>query len=253
MSDYFGGSDEDEDQWFNFRDPRTGLNFDFMTYSMYTKAGKDPTALLNVTTLQDFAQDIFSTFFQHFVSSNLSLTTGGWAYQVVNATLPAIGKPIEEQMEENENINSGKDGEETEYSTPHSRTNRTTIVEVSTPIEVLDMNAVAVWLSTAILVWLILATIMISALQHRYLRNLGHNVDCIGDVLVLVAGSDRLLRLVNERGPAGLDGEKNIFTKLGQFEDEGGRQRWGIEVVEVPGEPYEDTEASEEITRTLTD
>lgn len=117
----------------------------------------------------------------------------------------------------------------------------------------LEVNAAAVWLSTGVILWLIVTTIIVGALQRRYLRNLNRNIDCLGDVLVLVAGSDRLLRLVNERGPSGLDGEKGILTKLGWFEDERGHQRWGIEVVEGPGDLDEHIEASEQVTNTASD
>lgn len=78
-----------DDQAFNIRDSEKGLNLDFMTYSMYMKARQDPTAFTNVSALEDFAQKTFSTFFRNFVSSNVSLMTGSWAYQPINATLPA--------------------------------------------------------------------------------------------------------------------------------------------------------------------
>ncbi|KAK0663162.1 hypothetical protein DIS24_g1204 [Lasiodiplodia hormozganensis] len=117
-------------------------------------------------------------------------------------------------------------------SQPPSRTNRTALVEVSTQVELLRMNTAAVWLSVAILAWLIFTTVAITVLQRKYLRNLDRNIECLGDVLVLVAHSDRLLQLVRERGPDSLEKERDIKTKLGWFEDSNGEQRWGIEVVE---------------------
>ncbi|KAL1615624.1 hypothetical protein SLS54_008891 [Diplodia seriata] len=216
------------EQSFNYRDPQSGLNLDFMTYSMYKNHGEDdPTAFINATTFEHFAQKTFATFFQHFVSSNISLDTGGWAYQVVNATLPAdLGKAQDTDAPPAPAVHVN-------YSLPHSRTNRTADVLVSAPVEVLEMNAVAVWLSAGILAWLIVATVVVGARQRRYLRNLDRNVDCLADVLVMVAGSERLLRLVAERGPDGLDGEMGVFTKLGWFVDGEGRRRWGVEVVDV--------------------
>lgn len=216
-----------------------------MTYSMYTKAGNDPRAFLNATTLEQFAQETFSTFFQHFVSSNFSLTAGGWAYQVINATLPHdLGALIPGQQGLSGNMN---------YTIPHSHTNRTAIVQVSIPIQVLGINAMAVWLSICIIIWLFVTTVIIGAFQRRYLRNLNCNINCVRDILVLVAGSDKLLRLVSERGPSGLDGGKDIFTKLGWFEDTRGQQRWGTEVVEKPQEPDANIETFAQVTSTIAD
>lgn len=213
---------------------------------MYKKAGEDPKAFLNVTLLQELAQKSFSTFFQHFVSSNLSLTTGGWAYQPINATLPADLGAVDTFW-------STQQGGNRNYSIPRSHTNRTAVVQVSTPIEVLEVNTVAVWLSIGIIIWLIVTTIIIGLLQRRYLRNLNCNIDCIGDVLILVAGSDKLLRLIDDMGPRALNGNKSVLTKLGWFQDAGGRQRWGIEVVEVPEEPQEDVQVSGQDTSTAGD
>lgn len=222
-----GYGDEDlSDNTFNFREPHLGLNLDFMTYAMYSLAGRDPRALLNASLQEELAKNTFTTFFQHFVSSNLSLETGGWAYQPINASLPAdLGKAW----------TLGENGtyEYLPNPTTVSTTNRTAIARVETPVEILDMNPVAVWLSAGILIWLIATTVVIAALQRRYLRNLDRNIECIGDVLVLVAGSERLLQLVRERGPEALEKDgKGIATKLGWFEDGGGRRRWGIEVVD---------------------
>lgn len=205
---------------FGFRDRSQGLNLDFMTYSMYAMANKDPTALLNASTMQRHAEKAFSTFFQHFVSSNLSATAPSWAYQEINAYgISSTYKWIPDEGYQSVPL----------PPQPPSRTNRTALVEVSTQVELLRMNAVAVWLNVAILAWLIFTTVAIAVLQRKYLRNLDRNIECLGDV---VAHSDRLLRLVRERGPDDLEKEKGVKTKLGWFEDSNGEQRWGIEVVE---------------------
>ncbi|OJD31470.1 uncharacterized protein BKCO1_4800063 [Diplodia corticola] len=211
------------DQSFNYRDPNRGLNLDFMTYSMYTESGQaDPRALTNATTLEHYAQRTFATFFQHFVSSNLSLTTGGYAYQAVNATLPS-------------DLGAASDGDALNLSVPHSRTNRRAEAFVAAPVEVLEMNPVAVWLSIGVLVWLIVTTGVVGAMQRKYLRNLESDVECVADVLALVAGSERLLAWVSEKGAEGQEGGKEgVVTKLGWFEDGRGGRRWGIEVVEGP-------------------
>lgn len=60
-----------------------------MTYAMYTRANWDPQTLLNTTVRADLASEAFTVFFfQHFVSSNVSLDTGSWAYQSINASVP---------------------------------------------------------------------------------------------------------------------------------------------------------------------
>ncbi|KAB2568813.1 hypothetical protein DBV05_g12508 [Lasiodiplodia theobromae] len=218
--------DLEQHDTFSFRDSNQGLNLDFMTYSMYAMANKDPTALLDASTMQRHAEKTFSTFFQHFVSSNLSATTPSWAYQEINASLP-YGINSTYKWIPDEGYQSFPLPPQ-----PPSNTNRTALVEVSTQVELLRMNAVAVWLSVAILAWLIFTTVAIAVLQRKYLRNLDRNIECLGDVLVLVAHSDRLLQLVRERGPDGLEKERDVKTKLGWFEDNDGEQRWGIEVVE---------------------
>lgn len=179
-----------EDNTFTFRDPSHGLNMDFMTYSMYAMAGKDPTALLDASLLQNLTQTTLSTFFRHYVSNNLSMTAGGSAYQPINASLPEGMVPPW-----NKSANTYMDP----APRPVSNTSRTAMAEVHTRIEVLEMNAVAVWLSTAILVWLVATTIVVAVLQRGYLKNLDRDIECVGDVLVLVAGSERLLDLARKR------------------------------------------------------
>lgn len=223
------GSSYVDDRTFSFLDRSQGLNLDFMTYSMYAMANKDPSALLDASTMQNHAEKTFSTFFQHFVSSNLSATTPSWAYQEINASLPygsnSTSKYIPDEGYQSLPLPLPP-------PPPSRGTNRTALVEVSTQVELLRMNAVAVWLSVAILAWLIFTTVAIAVLQRKYLRNLDRNIECLGDVLVLVAHSDRLLQLVRERGPDGLEKERDVKTKLGWFEDSSGERRWGIEVVE---------------------
>lgn len=75
-------------------------------------------------------------------------------------------------------------------------------------------------------------TIVVAVLQRGYLKNLDRDIECVGDVLVLVAGSERLLGLAREGQLGELEGLEQIRTKLGWFEDGSGQQRWGIEVVQ---------------------
>ncbi|OQU94411.1 hypothetical protein CLAIMM_00768 [Cladophialophora immunda] len=77
---------------FNIRSP--GLNVDYMTYAMLSMVDYNQTAMLDHDTLGQLANRTFSTFFQHYASSNVTDDTGGWTWQKVNSTLPAgLGKP----------------------------------------------------------------------------------------------------------------------------------------------------------------
>lgn len=212
-----------QDNTFTFRDPSHGLNLDFMTYSMYAMASKDPTALLNASLLENLTQTTFATFFRYYVNNNLSMTTGGSAYQPINASLPEGVVPPWNYTTRN-------------FTDPPpqrvSNTSRTAVADVYTRIELLEMNAAAVWLSVAILVWLIATTIVVVALQRQYLENLDRDIECVGDVLVLVAGSEKLLGLTRGWESEELEDLEQVRTKLGWFTDGSGQQRWGIEVVE---------------------
>ncbi|KAF2137414.1 uncharacterized protein K452DRAFT_361940 [Aplosporella prunicola CBS 121167] len=222
--DLFRDQENLRDKTYNFRDTTRGLNLDFMTYSMYSMANEDPTALLDAPTMAKLGQKTFSTFFQHFVSNNVSMETGSWAYQKINESLPStLG----------ETLGSTKNG--TRYKDvlhPISNTNITTDVRISASIEVLQMNSTAVWISVAILIWLIGTTLVIAAMQRRYSKNMLRDVECMADVLILVAGSDKLLQLLRQRDWEELKKDHSIRTKLGFFEGSDGRQRWGIEVVD---------------------
>ncbi|KAF2466614.1 uncharacterized protein BDR25DRAFT_293541 [Lindgomyces ingoldianus] len=209
-----------EDKAFNVRDETKGLNLDFMSYAMYTMASKDPKALLDYDTLLNLTQMTFSTYFQHYVSSNYSLDDGGWVYQKIGEQPKDLQPP---------RLNNGSTGSPSVY--PSLNTNRTAAVVVSKRIEVLRMNAVATWLSIGILIWLTLTTILIAALQRTYFSSLIRNIESLGDVLVLIAGSENLLRLVRDNDFEQLRKNQDVLTRLGWFQGVDGKKRWGLEVV----------------------
>ncbi|KAF2824341.1 hypothetical protein CC86DRAFT_354293 [Ophiobolus disseminans] len=205
---------------FNIRDQNNGIAMDLMTYSMYTLADKNPDALLNFTTLAAYADRTFQTFFQHFVNSGLSLSKGGLAYQPINDdSMNSIGRSIDE---------NGTAIAEKRF--PVLNSDRTIIASASYRIRVLHMNNVATYLSTAILIWLILTTLIVICLQRKYTKFMNRDVQLIADMLVLVAGSDNFLELVAEKG-VDLKKNKDIKTMLGWFRDRDGQVRWGVEVV----------------------
>ena len=233
-----GWAKEDRtDNTFNIRDEAHGLNLDFMSYSMYSLAGEDPAALLDPTVFSRLSSKTFSTFFQHFANSNLFMTTGSWVYQPINASLPPDLTPA---------VTDARllgDAPLTDYQDeihPISHTNRTVVVRVSKRVEMLQMNAVAVWLSVSILAWLITATVIVTVFHRQYLRRLIRNVECLGDMLVLTAGSENLVQLIREMQAGNLtESEKShLCTRLGWFQDGDGKARWGVEVSEgYKGQP----------------
>lgn len=232
-----GYSAEDlNDNTYNIRDEINGLNMDFMTYAMYTMAGKDATKLLDPDTFNTLAQKTFSTFFQHFISNDISMETGGWGYQKINASLPHDLGPALEL--ENNYMPGTKASAQQDVIHPISHTNRTVEANLTRRVELLQMNSVAVWLSVGILGWLIITTAVVAVLQKRYFGSLVRNVECLGDVLVLIAGSTNLLQVVREIQAGTLlpEGYEHLRTKLGWFVDEDGGLRWGIEMEESYGE-----------------
>jgi hypothetical protein len=205
---------------FTFRDANNGINMDLMTYSMYTLAEKDPAALLNFTNLATYADRTFQAFFQHFVNSELSFSKGGFAYQPIGDNImDTIARPLDA----NNTIIQMKQA-------ASRNTTRTVNVSMSHRIRVLHTNVTATYLSTAILIWLIFTTLVVICLQRRYTSLMNRDVQLIGDMLILIAGSDNFLELVAENGVE-LKKNRDIKTMLGWFKDRDGQVRWGVEVV----------------------
>lgn len=213
---------------FNIRDNVTGLTLDFMSYAAYVQAGQDSKALLDLDYMLASTQKIFTLFFQHYVSSTYSLQTGGWAYQPIGANQDGLGAPANGTFPQ---FNPDGTRAKKVSELPAQNTNRTATATMSTRVEVLHMNPKAVWLCVALLIWLALTTIVVFALQKWFFGDLRRNVESIADVLVLVAGSERLLAAVETYGVKELL-KSNVKTRLGWFRTDDGRMRWGIEIVE---------------------
>jgi hypothetical protein len=224
-------SQSPDDMSFNIQDNQTGLNLDLMSFSAYARVGKNAKALLDYDTLLRETQTVFTTIFQHFASSTIS-KDGGWVFQPIGATLEGLGPaiPCNESCQYYFPISS-PDYVSNDF--PPSNTSRTINATISTRVKILQMNIVATWLSVGILVELALTMVAIIAVQGRYFNNMVRGVDTIADVLVLIAGSPKLLRMVEEKGVKKMVAEK-VFTKLGWFKGEDGRRRYGIEVVDPP-------------------
>ncbi|RAR01866.1 hypothetical protein DDE82_006204 [Stemphylium lycopersici] len=214
------GSEQLNQNAYAFRNSEKGINTDLMTNTMFALADEDPEVLLNYQTLANLADRTFQSFFQEFANSGLSLKEGGYAYQPIDdQSMKDLGQSIHANR-----ISISERG------SPGSNANRNITASVSNRIRLLHMNSVATYLSTAILVWLIGTTLVIICVQRRYTSSMIRDVKLIADMLVLVAGSDEFLELVQERGVA-LKKDKEIRTMLGWFKDRDGDVRWGVEVV----------------------
>lgn len=236
-----------DDMTFNIRDRDQGINVDFMTYAMYSLVGKNPDALLDVDTLTNSTQRVFTTFFQHFVSNSVSLKEGGFAYQPIGHMIEDPGPVYNVSWIP---ISTVKDRLPANYSNNYPRLNtaRAANATVLTRIEVLHMNPTATWLSVAILLWLAATTILVAVIERKHVKRLNRGMDTLGNVLAWISGSDNLLQLVREKPIEQLMLEKGVWTKLGWFRDSKGVVRWGIEAeggkgmrnVEWVNPPYED-------------
>jgi hypothetical protein len=215
------------DRMFNIRDNSTGLDVDFMSYASYAQTEANGDALTDQAIFLQRTQNTFATFFKHFVSSSVSLQTGGWAYQPIDARLDDLAPPAPVNHSQ---IMPGGQVPLKFSDYPPQNTVRVTTATKSSRVEMLKINPIAFWVSIAILVWLSLTIVIVAVFQKWHLGALKRNVESVADYLVLIAGSPKLLRLVREQGVKRV-AESDIRTRLGWFMGEDGRQRWGIEVV----------------------
>jgi hypothetical protein len=111
-------------------------------------------------------------------------------------------------------------------------TSETTTAIMHTQVEMLQMNYVAFWIATSILIWLIITIIILASVQRKYYGGMMRNIECIADMLVLIAGSERLLEVIREKGFDAIVKEDKILTRMGWFRDSDGTMRWRIDLVE---------------------
>ncbi|KAH7085695.1 hypothetical protein BKA63DRAFT_575008, partial [Paraphoma chrysanthemicola] len=186
---------------FAIRDLDKGLNMDFMSYANYYLADRDPALLLDPAKLLEHSQTTFQTFFKHFVTSG---TTDKGTGKVRSAVYDDVRS--------------------------YSSRDNWTAWSMSERIEILKMNETATWLSLAIIFILtVILIVVFVALRTVYPSNsLHHRVECLADVLLMIAGSDEIVHMVHERGVDGIE-KSGVMTKLGWFRDKRGVVRWGIE------------------------
>jgi hypothetical protein len=214
-----------------------------MSYVSYTRSGQsNPEALIDQETLLKHSQATFSLFFKHFVNSGMSSDIGGWAFQKVGSRLvieprtqgyyrgPGLFSRIT-PLYSHSFLPNGEPAPQFEDVPPRiANYNDTATLTVS--VETLSLNKKAFWTATGILASLTCIMVAFIILNQSYLGGIIRNVECIADVIVLIAGSERLLALVQEKGIETIVKEDKILTQLNWFEDADGKQRWGIELAE---------------------
>jgi hypothetical protein len=215
-----------------------------MSYVSYKRSRQNNLeALIDQETLLEQSQATFSLFFKHFVNSGISSDIGGWASQKFGSRL-VVEPHMEAYYTTTTSLNSpdfplrshsflpnGDPAPQFEDVPPRSiDQNGTATLTVS--VETLSLNKKAFWFATGILASLICIMVTFIIFNQNYLGGIIRNVECIADVIVLIAGSERLLALVQEKGIEAIVKEDKIHTQLSWFEDADGKQRWGIELAE---------------------
>jgi hypothetical protein len=103
---------------------------------------------------------------------------------------------------------------------------------VSHQYEALHMSPVAAWICIAILAWLIITSILVLVFKNRYFSPLLRSVDTVADVAIMVANSERYLKLARKKGASGLRADKSFRTRLGWYRTKDGHINWGLELAD---------------------
>ncbi|KAK5633515.1 hypothetical protein RRF57_009229 [Xylaria bambusicola] len=157
--------------------------------------------------------------YQHFVNNELSLTTGGYAYQPFGEKLPDdIGQRVSSETKR-------------ELSAANSTSSEHVILQVSRSVKLLNISKPAAWICLAILTYLLVTCGTLVIVSRQYTRMVPALVDSIADTAVLVAGSTKLLELAKLRSTRGIKKDSRVCAKLGWFSDAEGQKRWGVELV----------------------
>lgn len=232
-----------------------GLNLDFMSYAIYAQAtaisaDQNPQAL-HPSTFEFYANEAFSTFFQHYASTNVSMTAGGRVFQPIGAELPFGLPPI---------YNGTQLSSHQTIDVP-STCNRSVEAIVYRPVELLVMSPVAVILCLIILVFLTFIAVLVYFPYSAYFKALPRDVETLASAIAFVYDSPKLQHWLaanehlldsktgrrrfwnrdsarrgtykstamteNQNRTNGLD---EMATGLGFFRGEQGIARWGVEI-----------------------
>ncbi|KAI1174675.1 hypothetical protein F4777DRAFT_553044 [Nemania sp. FL0916] len=210
------GMEDTSDQMFNFR--QSGLNVDYMTYAMLSSVDFDHQQLLDAAILERTAQRTFSIMYQHFVNNELSLATGGYAYQ-------RFGEKFSDSFRQR------VPGSKREAKPANTTNSEYVMLQVSRPVEILNISKPAAWICLAILAYLIVTCGTLAIVSRQYTRMVPKLIDSIADTAVLVAGSVKLLELAKLKSTREIKKDSHVRAKLGWFNDTKGQKRWGVELV----------------------
>lgn len=221
------------DKTFNFRLP--GLNVDYMSYAIYSLALRNSSAILDPLMLHQLANRTFSTLFQHYASTDVTLTDGGRVFQPVGATLPFGLPPILSPNDlTGQNLSTYQDKNIPSY------TNRTTKVFIHTPVEQLVISPVAFILCLAILLYLAIVTVLVYFPYAAYFKALPRDVESLASIIAFVYDSPRLRQwvldnehLLTDTGDRKKDALDEVTMGLGYFRGKQGVARLGIELEPV--------------------
>ena len=237
-----GYGDEDlTDRTFNFR--LKGLNVDFMSYAMFSLAQRDPAALLDPSILQNFSNIVFSTFFQNYASTNVTINEGGRVFQHIGATLPA-GLPAIV------NVSGGGLSSYQNTNVP-SYINKTIEAVIHTKVEQLVMSPASVILCLTILVFLACTTVLVYFPYAAYFKALPRDVDTLASVIAFVYDSPRLREWIMNNEDL-LDGKKSRGRSRGKLaQNAAAKQHGGKYKVVRMGEGDNSADALDEPTTGL--
>ena len=172
------------DKTFNFRLP--GLNSDYMSYAMFSLVQRNPQALLDHTTLQTTAQEVFTTFFQHYASDNVTLADGGRVFQPIGATLPVDLPPIVNVSYNSSDARYKFTASSYQDTDVRTSTNRSVEAAVHTSVNEHVMSSTAVFLCLAILAFLICIAVLVYFPYASYFKGLPRDVDTLASVIAFV-------------------------------------------------------------------
>ena len=206
-------------------DPVTGLDMDIMTYAVYKLADGNRTSLSDPSIFASLVDKVFQTLFQHFISENASLDAPSWGYEPVGAQTEALG----DRMIYDSSAGKMQKGASMQFF--QSNPGSIVWIQGAKEVEELRMSPVAVWLTILVLSFLIVFIVTTAIVSRKYLKPLERNVECLADIIVLLARSEWFMKKVEEKGVDGLKEDDILRTRLGWFKTGNGETRWGIELV----------------------
>ncbi|MCJ1304972.1 hypothetical protein MMC08_007785 [Hypocenomyce scalaris] len=199
-----------------------------------------PPQPLDLAKLLDI---VFSTFFQNYASTNVTINEGGRVFQHIGATLPA-GLPAIV------NVSGGGLSSYQNTNVP-SYINKTIEAVIHTKVEQLVMSPASVILCLTILVFLACTTVLVYFPYAAYFKALPRDVDTLASVIAFVYDSPRLREWIMNNEDL-LDGKKSRGRSRGKLaQNAAAKQHGGKYKVVRMGEGDNSADALDEPTTGL--